>query len=571
MPQKRIPTPSQDAGNWGTILNDHLAQTQNPLNGAFNSFDQFFSRPNNLTADDAGRTYLYTQTGNWHEWSGGEWKVQNKSEINVKDYGAVGDGVADDTVIIDKCLLLLTSGKIKKLVFPTASYKFNVIISLGIDLKKKFIIDGQGSTIVGELKVQGCQCLTLENFANITAGVFIAGLWQSKINNITTDSSFKLTSGWAGGPNYWGSYWNVFENINCAGIIVNSQAFSTLSPGVNGNQFTNITSFKAVSNGTNGWDDTKKAGLRVIGDVQNLTFINSDFSYNDYGIVNESKSNVQLTSSYLEGIAVDGFVGGVNMLYSELSDDGTKNTNFNFDGKSQLFMSDSASSRVGSLLQTGSSVFFNSDLQYINKDGIPLGFVQGDFNLVKMELVTDNTGNNPFGRALKISNPFAEQRSVAIPFDSPTTGYISYVLICKGKPALAFITNYDARQGGDYTYNPVIGQSSAIEFRTLNGKLGGSLPLTKGMKCALEFYLQPGEELYISRISISPGQVASFISPPPIKQIGYDSTFPNLPNNSWVKADIIYNTNPVASSFVGWICTASGTPGTWKGFGLIEN
>ena len=75
MPLKRIPTPTQDAGNWGTILNDHLAQTQNPINGAFNSFDQFSARPTNLTADDAGRTYLYTQTGNWHEWSGSEWKV----------------------------------------------------------------------------------------------------------------------------------------------------------------------------------------------------------------------------------------------------------------------------------------------------------------------------------------------------------------------------------------------------------------------------------------------------------------------------------------------------------------
>ena len=53
MPLKRIPTPTQDAGNWGTILNDHLAQTQNPLNGAFNSFDQFSARPTNLTADDA--------------------------------------------------------------------------------------------------------------------------------------------------------------------------------------------------------------------------------------------------------------------------------------------------------------------------------------------------------------------------------------------------------------------------------------------------------------------------------------------------------------------------------------
>lgn len=32
----------------------------------------------------------------------------------------------------------------------------------------------------------------------------------------------------------------------------------------------------------------------------------------------------------------------------------------------------------------------------------------------------------------------------------------------------------------------------------------------------------------------------------------------------------IYNSNPSSGSFTGWICVTSGTPGTWKGFGLIE-
>ncbi len=125
MPQKRIPTPSQDAGNWGTILNDHLAQTQNPLNGAFNSFDQFSARPTNLTADDSGKTYLYTQTGNWHEWSGTEWKVQNKSEINVKDYGAIGDGVTDDTAAIQRAIDLYNQTKSGRgiLKLPDGTYK----------------------------------------------------------------------------------------------------------------------------------------------------------------------------------------------------------------------------------------------------------------------------------------------------------------------------------------------------------------------------------------------------------------------------------------------------------------
>ncbi|MGG3625195.1 hypothetical protein ABES25_16765 [Bacillus gobiensis] len=37
------------------------------------------------------------------------------------------------------------------------------------------------------------------------------------------------------------------------------------------------------------------------------------------------------------------------------------------------------------------------------------------------------------------------------------------------------------------------------------------------------------------------------------------------------KGSIIYNSNPVPGGFLGWVCVAAGTPGIWRGFGLIEN
>jgi hypothetical protein len=39
---------------------------------------------------------------------------------------------------------------------------------------------------------------------------------------------------------------------------------------------------------------------------------------------------------------------------------------------------------------------------------------------------------------------------------------------------------------------------------------------------------------------------------------------------SYYRGDIIYITIPLVSGYIGWVCTASGTPGTWKGFGLIQ-
>jgi len=39
---------------------------------------------------------------------------------------------------------------------------------------------------------------------------------------------------------------------------------------------------------------------------------------------------------------------------------------------------------------------------------------------------------------------------------------------------------------------------------------------------------------------------------------------------TWRQGDIIYNSAPVSGGYAGWICTAAGTPGTWKTYGLIS-
>ena len=38
-----------------------------------------------------------------------------------------------------------------------------------------------------------------------------------------------------------------------------------------------------------------------------------------------------------------------------------------------------------------------------------------------------------------------------------------------------------------------------------------------------------------------------------------------------VVGEIVWNTAPAADGFVGFVCVSAGTPGTWKGFGLIEH
>ena len=40
---------------------------------------------------------------------------------------------------------------------------------------------------------------------------------------------------------------------------------------------------------------------------------------------------------------------------------------------------------------------------------------------------------------------------------------------------------------------------------------------------------------------------------------------------AYIQGDIVWNTNPIPTGYVGWICVRSGNPGEWKPFGQIQN
>ncbi len=40
---------------------------------------------------------------------------------------------------------------------------------------------------------------------------------------------------------------------------------------------------------------------------------------------------------------------------------------------------------------------------------------------------------------------------------------------------------------------------------------------------------------------------------------------------NYTKGDVIWNSNPVATSYIGWVCIRSGSPGEWKTFGQISS
>lgn len=52
----------------------------------------------------------------------------------------------------------------------------------------------------------------------------------------------------------------------------------------------------------------------------------------------------------------------------------------------------------------------------------------------------------------------------------------------------------------------------------------------------------------------------------------YPPTYLDNPPSTgyWMKGEIVYNINPTAGGYTGWVCISEGSPGTWKAFGQIS-
>ena len=53
--------------------------------------------------------------------------------------------------------------------------------------------------------------------------------------------------------------------------------------------------------------------------------------------------------------------------------------------------------------------------------------------------------------------------------------------------------------------------------------------------------------------------------------IGFPSAAAAPTTGAHVRGEIVLNSAPSASGTIGWVCTASGTPGTWRTFGSISS
>lgn len=250
--------------------------------------------------------------------------VENKLKdtVSVKDFGAVGDGVADDTAAIQAAINATNKGV---LFFPPGDYKITSMVTItkngqNDSTQSCLEIQATGAKLVStvapalritqtkRLEIIGLQVDAPVDPAN--ASVYVTGMWNSTWRECQFGDVAFTTA--AGLSNFDQVYWCKFEKCAFRRVIINTGTNAARSE-FNSNTFDSCR----IWNGDYG---ILKYGSHRIEDI---VFVNCDISYQSAGIlyIDEATSgNLTFVGGYydsatgfpsdLKGLTVD-FIGRV--------------------------------------------------------------------------------------------------------------------------------------------------------------------------------------------------------------------------------------------------------------------
>ncbi|MCU6709942.1 hypothetical protein M6D81_14700 [Paenibacillus sp. J5C_2022] len=502
----------------------------------------FYYDPLDLISSDNVGTVLVSS-------SGARFKRIYEGAINVKWFGATGDGSTNDTAAYVSAFIAANGGS---LVIPPGNYN----LTGGIDVTAN--MDGQFHDAVylkGEVRMTTQKRLSVKNLK--CDKLTIDGVWYCNLENINCNGLVKF-----GGYNTdWGSYWNTFINIFCKGLELN------VSQGpVNQNQFTNIQSHIA--------DSMKNLWLRNEGstlDCHNNVFMNCDFSYQSsnegYGVLSEINQNNTLINPYIEGIPVNkNIVVGNWGIYGG-----------NFDSNGTPI------GKQDSMLIGNNYVFFQKVGSYLPLDVVNLQ-ENGDMRFQptgkpeytpphyyamgsrQPEMVNDSTAPNPYQRAVKVNVSVGDALQGITFTVTPKTdlGYVTATVIFKGK---MFTVVSQSGSSGEIYYGGFTNDNDNWGIFTFKVECAKDVPLTISL-CANASNILATEASFLSVAKVvvveSPIALFNAVNTNSVRKI---SGPPDI--GTWAVGEMVQNIAPAAGGYVGWICVEAGTPGIWKGYGTI--
>jgi hypothetical protein len=455
-----------------------------------------------------------------------------RETVSVKDFGAVGDGVADDTAAIQAALD--SNGDV---YFPEGTY----------------IVDGLTTTIKNH--IFGVATLKLK--PNATSDYVLKVTQdQSIVENITIDGNRSGHSSYSGrgeGLIISGSNCRV-DNVTSSNtpIGLNADTFTVLS-GANNNVISNCIS-----------ENAGHAGLRNRGDYT----VVENFKATQW----ESKGIVCSNAAYLfivDGAELSSTVSNSAMSNLLVDPDVTGNVE-NFVCRN-VYASGPNNTTAGNCTKIAyvtNAVYedctFASTAPVNNLTGIrvqnnnsSLRLINCQFSsLIEMDVVTDELiidgctiGDSSGPQILRGIEDIGTSRVVIKDsnFNRATSSYIRLELpgqYCSVDNCTftgdSTTTNTVNVFAPDHTFNP-----GFIYFGENNKRVNMATSLT-------------GVSSRDVQVGLGNGAIRNNFRATAIPTVG-----------DWLQGDVVYNSAPSAGGTVGWVCVTSGTPGTWKTFGTI--
>ena len=209
------------------------------------------------------------------------------SVVSVKDFGAKGDGVADDTSAFNAAFASVSNGTI---TIPKGVYS----ISGDLTISDKSDNDGEGSFIVqadGAI-IQGAHKIIIDSSKRVVINgldaqdcdLCLRGCWWSSFNDMRF-TTLKMAD--VAGSNFTSNYWDSWSNCQFQNVVVASQ----------GGSASNAMTFNACTfRGDNqqGWNSSKAYAFEFNGsntNAQSWILYGGDVSYHTSAIYNIGAGN----------------------------------------------------------------------------------------------------------------------------------------------------------------------------------------------------------------------------------------------------------------------------------------
>jgi hypothetical protein len=563
--------------------------------------------------------------------------VQDKlrDTVSVKDFGAVGDGVTDDTASIQAAIDALSTSGGGILTFEPKTYIIKNTSGLGCLIAKSNVtLIGTGASTVIKLGAAAGNCALFYSasaVSNITidgvvfdgnSGVITAydtyGIWLENVTRLTINNcvfqNLRLDGmllGQTGLAKQVTVENSIFKNIGVAGfgangirvyysqgLLINANYFYDFivspidtNPTPGGNLETNIVvTNNYIKNGA-GWlpgyssisllaDRILCQGNTVIGggNIVVHDYVGSGQTTRDYRVIGNSltntvsgitvnqgeNSNIVVTSNVIRGFNQFGInVYNPNIpasattnpviVSNNIIEDTNTNVTYTTTNQPVCILIFNANNVLCSANQCIKPRFAGIWAASSSNVTISDNFIINQAGYAPSDLLTFNGGGilvSPGG--------------YSAPFD------VNNVII-SGNFVYNYLTTLSASPSSNFRTGGIVAYNDSSGAKTVSNIVITNNTVNQGYGIGVQTYTL--NSCYINGNSISNASSGRLVDTSSVQRVSNPSvgSYTAAPTTgTWVRGDIVYNSAPASLGYVGWVCTASGTPGTWTTFGLIS-